>query len=125
MTATPARIGFIVQATRSVVAADAAVKTKYGELARDTKDEPVETYFDSTTDAQALANERLGFLKVDRRRFRQTVRGVLDITGAYAFNQVLPAVTVIDDERQANLSAVVVDIAIDPLNERTDVICWG
>jgi hypothetical protein len=125
MTATPARIGFITQATRSVVASDTAVKTKYGELARDTKDEPVETYFDSVVDAQLVATERLTLLKADRRRFKQTVRGVLDLAGSFSFAQVLPTVTVIDDERQANLPALVVDIAIDPLNERTDVICWG
>lgn len=125
MVATPARIGFITKATRSVLASDGLVTTKYGALARDTKDEPFETYFDSMTDAQAVLNERFNLLKSDRKRYKQTARGVLDLAGTFAYTTTVPTVTVIDDERQANLSALVVEIAIDPLNERSEVTSWG
>jgi len=125
MVATPARIGFISKATRSVLATDGLVTTKYGQLARDTKDEPIDTYFDSLTDANAVLNERFNLLKADRRRFKQTVRGVLDVNSTFAYTQTVPTVTVVDDERLANLSALMVEIAVDPLNDRTEVISWG
>jgi hypothetical protein len=80
MTATPARIGFVTQEFRSALPTpDTAVKTKYGELARDTADGGdgiVETFFDDPADALVLATERLNLLKADRRRFKQDARGI-------------------------------------------------
>jgi hypothetical protein len=125
MVATPVRIGFITKATRSVLATDGLVTTKYGQLARDTKDEPFETYFDSMTDTQAVLGARFTLMSADRRRFNQTVRGVIDLAGVFNYTLTTPAVTVIDDERQANLPAMCTELGIDPLNERSLVQSWG
>lgn len=125
MTATASRIGFVLQATRNVVASDSAVKTKYGELARDTGDTPVETFFDSTTDAQAMANERLTLLKADRRRFRQEVRGIQSFTGALDYSQTTPAVAVIDDERSASHNAAIVELSVSYGDGKTTLQTWG
>lgn len=125
MTATAARIAFVLEATRNVVASDTAVKTRYGELARDTGDEPVETFFDSTADAQAMANERMALLKADRRRFRQEVRGVLSFTGSLDYSQTTPAATVIDDERSASHNAAIVELSISYGEGKTALQTWG
>lgn len=129
MTATPARIGFVTHEWRRSVASDAAVKTKYGEAARDTGDkegELVETFFDDPADALVMATERLNLLKADRRRFRQEVNEVLSFTGALDFSQVTPAATVIDDERSANHAAAIVEIpAVDFGSNKTTVVTWG
>jgi hypothetical protein len=125
MVATPARIAFVTQEFRTVVASDAAVKTKYGDKARDTKEQPFETFFDSTSDAQTMANERLALLKADRRRFRQDVRGVLSFTDALAFTQKTPAATVIDDERAANHAAAIVEVSVSYGDNKTTLQTWG
>jgi hypothetical protein len=128
MVATSARIGLITQRWRIVESSDTAVKTKYGELARDTADrdgEPVETFFDSPADAQVLSDARLALLKPDRRRFRIDARGVQTFTGALDFTQVTPTATVIDDERAANFPAAIVDIAVDLGGEKTSFTAWG
>lgn len=125
MPATPSRIAFITQPTRNVVASDAAVKTKYGELARDTKDEPVDSYFDVVADAQALANERLALLKADRRMMQMAARGVVNFTAGLDYSQTTPAIRAIDDERGANFVGAIVDIGIDFLSDRTSITAWG
>lgn len=125
MPATAARIGFITQEFRNVAASDAAVKTLYGELARDTGEDPVETFFDSTADAQAMADERLVLLKADRRRFRMEAKGVQSFTGTLDFSQVTPAATVIDDERAANHSAAIVEVSVDLGGDKTTFVTWG
>jgi hypothetical protein len=125
MVATPARIGFVMQEFRSVVSSDAAVQTKYGNQARDTADTPIESFFDSTTDAQTVNDARLVLLKADRRRFKQDSRGVQTLTGALDISQVTPAVTVIDDERQANHNAAMVEIAVDLGGDSTTITSWG
>lgn len=125
MTATAARIGFVTQPTRNVVASDAAVKTKYGDQARDTKAQPIESFFDSATDAQALVNERLTLLKADRRRFRQEVQGILSFTGTLDFSQTTPAATVIDDERAASHNAAIVAPSVSYGDGKTTIESWG
>jgi hypothetical protein len=129
MVATPARIGFVTQQFRSALPTpDSAVKTKYGELARDTadlNDSIVESFFDSVADALVLATERLNLLKADRRRFKQDARGIQSFTGGLDFTQVTPAVTVIDDERGASHAAAVVEVQVDLTGEKTSFISWG
>jgi hypothetical protein len=125
VTATPARIGFVTQEFRSAVSSDAAVKTKYGNLARDTADEPIESFFDSTTDAQTVNDARLVLLKADRRRFVQVTRGIQTFASALDFSQTTPAVNVIDDERQANHNGAIVEIAVDLGGEKTTITSWG
>lgn len=124
MPATPARIGFITQPYRVATAGpDEAVKQKYGSLARDTT-EPLPTFFDSISDTQTICDERHTLLKADRRRFQQAVNGE-DFGLSLDYEQVTPTVTVIDDERAANLPASIVDFTVDLENGRTTVITWG
>lgn len=126
MPATPARIAFVTQAARSVVWTDAAVKTRYGAAARDTKDEPVETFFDSTADAQTYANQRGALLGGNARRFLVTVTGILSFTGALDYSQSLPGVKIVDDEKLANLNAVITGVpSLDYQTGRTTLACWG
>ncbi|MEA3044590.1 MAG: hypothetical protein QOH47_2428 [Sphingomonadales bacterium] len=124
MPATADRIGFIRQQFREVVASDDAIKTRYGEDARDTGAEPVETFFDSIADAQIMCDQRFKLLKRDRRRFRTTVNSIVDFTGALDFSQVTPAATVIDSERGANLVGSIVEITQDHDKDRTSFVTW-
>lgn len=124
MPATPSRIGFITQAYRIVTAGpDTGVRTLYGNIARDTP-EPLPTYFDSTADAQAMADERLNLLKVQRSLLiaqidgNETAAAIDPATG-------LPTVRVIDDEQDRNGLALVVGFAIDMENERSTLTNWG
>lgn len=125
MVATASRIGFVTQQYRTVVSSDAAVTTRYGELARDTGDEPIESFFDSPADAQVVNDARLVLLKGSRRRFRMDARGVQTFTGSMDLSQVTPTVTVIDDERSANLPAACVEVSVDPGGEKTTFANWG
>ena len=65
MPATPARIGFILQEFRKVTVESPGVVTKYGDAAR-TSDDPVETFFNTTADALAMAQERQDLLALVR-----------------------------------------------------------
>lgn len=129
MTATPARIGFVTQQWRSALPTPlTAVKTKYGELARDTADldtKLIESYFDNVADALVLASARLTLLSGDRRRFVQESRGVQSFTGSLDFSQVTPAVNVIDDDRLANHNAATVEISVDLGGDKTTITSWG
>lgn len=136
MTATPARIGFVTQEFRSVVSIDSAVQTKYGNLARNSSTQttagdpnatgsPVETFFESTADAQVISDARLTLLKGDRRRFVQDSRGVQSFTGGLDFSQVTPTVQVTDDLRGASHLAATVEISVDLGGEKTKFISWG
>lgn len=128
MPASAARIGFVTREFRTAVASDAAVKTAYGEAARDTADddgEPVETFFESVDDAASIAAERLTLLKANRRRFRHDVAELLTFTGSLDFSQATPAVTVSDTERGASHDAAVVEIALRFADDQTTLITWG
>jgi hypothetical protein len=125
MVATPDRVGFVLNEFRSAVATDATVKTKYGDAARDTKTDPITTYFDSVEDAQAMDDERLALLSPDRRRFRQDLAGILSFTGPLDYSQATPTVRVIDEERMADHRAAVVEIGIDFAANRTTIASWG
>jgi hypothetical protein len=124
MPATATRIGFVTQATRNVVASDSAVTTKYGALARDTRDEPIESFFDDTADAQAMLDERFALLKADRRRFQVALSGVE--TGlALDYSQAAPAATLIDAERAMNGACAIVEIGVDFGANKSILTVWG
>lgn len=125
MTATAARIGFVTQEFRTVVASDAAVKTKYGSKARDTGEDVIESFFDDTADAEIMAAERLALLSPDRRRFLLDVNETLSFTGDLDFTQSTPAVNVIDDERSADHDAAIVEIGVDFGKYATTLVTWG
>jgi len=124
MPATAFRIGFITQEFRTVTAGpDSTVDTKYGKLARKTE-EPLETYFDDVADAQSICNARKTLLSADRRRFQQSVSGEGFVLGL-GYNLTTPAVTVVDTERLANLTAIVVEAGVDFESEKSVVTTWG
>jgi hypothetical protein len=124
MPATPARIGFITQDYRVVTSGpDTAVQAKYGSMARNT-DDPLPTFFDAVADTQAICDARHTLLKADRRRFSQKISGESFGLGL-AYQQTTPAVTVVDTERSANLSAAIVEMSVDFESETTTVTTWG
>jgi len=124
MPATASRIGFITQEFRTVTSGpDTSVDNKYGKLARKT-DTPVETFFDAINDAQAICDARKALLSADRRRFQQSVSGEGFVLGL-GYNLTTPAVTVVDTERLANLTAIVVEAGVDFESEKSVVTTWG
>lgn len=125
MVATAAQIGFVIEQYRTAVAKDDDVHTAYGDKARNTKDEPVETFFEDVADAAVIAAERLSLLSADRRRFRQDVNEALDFSGALDFSQATPAATVIDDERGANHAAAIVEATVRDGEGKTTLVTWG
>lgn len=112
MPATAGRLGFMTKDVRHAVAGpDAAVTTRYGDTARDTK-EPLECFFDHVADAIAVAQERLDLLSSDRRCLTVEISGAK--TGlALIYNLVIPIVRVIDEEKAVDLNAAIVDLASD------------
>lgn len=123
MTATAARIGFITQEWRKAISTTSSVATRYGALARET-DDPIETFFDSVTDAQAVANARQTLLSAERRRFRVDLTEVEDIM-ALTYSSAVPLVTYVDTERGANMTAIVSEIVIDFDRQSAELTVWG
>lgn len=123
MPATPARIGFILQEFRKVTVETASVATKYGDQARDS-DDPVETFFDSASDALAMAQERQDLLDADRRQFRATAVG-LDEALALDYSAITPTVRVVDSELAADQDAIVVELSVDFGRDRQAITAWG
>ena len=124
MAATPERIGFITTDLRRAIEGPAsAVVSKYGELARDTK-EPVPTFFDSVEDAAIIAAERMTLLSADRRRFVMEVADneiVLDLN----YQQTIPSAAVIDRELKADFTGIIAEIEVDLSKGKSTVMVWG
>lgn len=124
MPATPSRIGFITQEFRTSTAGpDATVAALYGNAARDT-DAAIETFFDSQSDAQAMADERLELLKIQRSLVKVSVQGE-DTAASLSFATLLPTVRVIDDEQDRSATALVVGVGIDMKTGRSTLDTWG
>lgn len=124
MPATTARIAFVSQEFRTVLRTDSGVTTKYGSLARNSGENPVETFFDDEADATAMATERFALLKGDRRLFTVEIAAALDFAGIFAFNLAAPAVTLIDDEK--GVSGTYAVTAIDGSTRGTTTLkLWG
>lgn len=123
MTATPARIGFIEHEFRTVTATDTLAKDKYGNLARQS-DDPIETFFDNTVDAQAVCNARQSLLGGDRRRFRVGAKGLAEIM-ALSYSKAIPIVRYEDEERDCFRSMLVGDITFDFAKNSVTMTLWG
>jgi hypothetical protein len=124
MPATPARIGFITQEYRVATAGpNTAVRALYGNKAR-TADQPIETFFDTVADAQAMANERLALLEVQRSILTVAIDQI-DPATALDPSLLLPTVRVIDTEQDRNLQALVVGFSIDMNTDRSVFETWG
>lgn len=127
MPATPSRIAFIKQGFRSVILESATVQARFGPLARDTLDQPMETYFEDMDDVNTIAAERFALLSGERRRFDVTLGTMLNFSGGLAFSQVTPTVTLIDDEKVASgRTCIVTEIAAHDYEAgRTRLGVWG
>lgn len=129
MPATPERIAFITQPFRKAIAGpDAIVAAAFGDLARETPaDDPVETFFDSVADAQAMANARLALMKESRGRFDVDLAGEAGINFARSldYSQVTPCGTVIDPDRNVDRPAAVAQIRIDLRSGKAGLLMWG
>lgn len=125
MPAEPDRIGFILGPYRSVVVEDADAAADYGDDARDTKDEPVETWFDSLADAEAIGVERIGLIGVGKRRFRTVMAGIQTPAGTLDYSQTLPAINLIDTEKSADVDGVAVEFGWDFAKKQTTIVTWG
>lgn len=123
MPATPARIGFILQEFRKVTVETGSVATKYGDAAR-ISDDPVETFFDSTSDALAMAQERQDLLDADRRQFRAVANGLTEAL-ELDYSATTPTVRVTDSELVADQDAIVVELSIDFGQNRQSITAWG
>lgn len=124
MPAAPSRIGFITSEFRVITAGpNGAVSALYGNKARDTA-EPLVTYFDSTDDAQSVADERLAILQVQRSLVPVSIDQV-DPAADLDFDLILPTVRIIDDEQDRNSPALVVGLTIDMNTDRSLLETWG
>lgn len=120
MTATPARIGFILEEVRTVTAENATVASRYGNLARrDT--EPVPVFFDNVADAQAVADERLALLSPSRRRFDSGVQGLDE---ALALPRAATART-IDAQASLDKLMLVSNVEFDFARQTATLETWG
>lgn len=125
MTATATRIGFIQNRFRRVIAETASAKTRHGEFARET-DDPVETFFDNTADAQLVANARQALLSPERRRFQVAVAGADAGMGLSYASGTCPLATYTDPERDVSgMQAIIADITIDFANQTSSFSIWG
>lgn len=123
MPATFARSAFIRQEFRRVTATTLSMQTRYGNLAR-SSDDPVVTYFDSTTDAQVIATARQSLLGAERRRFRVTVNDTKDAL-ALTYSPQVPLSTYVDTERSANATMIISDMVIDLEKQTATFTLWG
>lgn len=124
MPATPERMMLVQTEFRTVVAGpDAMVVSKYGDAARDNKDELIETFFHSTDDAQIFADERLSLLSRDAVRCDVAVQG--EETGlALALGGVVTT-TLIDRDRAINRAMIVTSARINFGKTATQLGIWG
>lgn len=125
MTATPARIGFITRPYRPVVVINAAVEAAFGDDARDTKDEPVETWFVNPAHTTAIGNERMALVGVTgRRRAISSIKEIIPIPSAN-YQSVTPTVRVLDAEKDLDAVQSVVEFGLDLGSNETTIVSWG
>ena len=123
MPATPARIGFIQQEFRRVVSETAAIKTRFGDLARESED-PVETFFDSETDAQVIATARQALLGTERRRFIASTNSVDEVL-AVPLGGDVPIAHYVDDERACDRNMLLSEVTVDLGRGSANLTVWG
>lgn len=123
MVATPAQIGFVMEEWRRVVASSGTVKDRYGDLARESED-PIETFFENTADAQKVADARQALLSKERRRFTVQVAGVQELLELSA-SGTIPIARYIDQLRGVNRPGLVCDFSIDLAGNKAGCTVWG
>lgn len=126
MPATAARAGFVLEEYRSIVWENPNVRTLYGKVARDTKDQPVPTFFDNMSSVQAIVNERAALLGQHARGFRVTVGKLIDLEITADMQESLPGARVESNELAASFDCAVIAIdSYDTENDRTVLTTWG
>lgn len=127
MPATPERIAFVTKPFRLATAGpDAGVVAAYGTKARtDDADDPAETFFAATADADAMADERLALLSASRRRFPTTLANGADFALDLDNSQTVPVAQVIDPRGDADLPALITKVRVDLATGKTSVEAWG
>lgn len=125
MLATAARIALISQPTRNVVASAPTMKTLFGSAARDTGAEPVATFFQSTTDAQQAASERITLIGTPRRRHAITVGDIKNVEYLAASQTHVRTVRVVDSELGVDSLALVGSVTPDLENNQIVITTWG
>lgn len=123
MPATAARIGFIQTEFRRVTATTPAAQTRHGTLARQSED-PVETFFDNTADAQVVCAARQALLSTERRRFRLAATGIDEVL-ALSYTGAVPIGRYRDSERAVDCKVLVSEIAIDLGKHSAMLTVWG
>lgn len=124
MPATPARIGFVLQAFRRATAETPGVTERHGSLAR--RDiEPQETFFDLAADALVIAEQRQELLSKERRRFAVTVRGLEQALGLPLAGPDLPQARYIDELRGVDRNVMVAEIGFDFGKQTASLVVWG
>ncbi|HUD28943.1 MAG TPA: hypothetical protein VMQ93_08740 [Novosphingobium sp.] len=129
MTATPTRIGFVIEPYRRAVSQTPAVATRHGNLARESAD-PIDSYFASVAVAQVRADERQALLSPDRRLFSaitpdvEAMLPLLDVDDEEN-DGALPTVRYIDTERGIDMSAIVAEVVIDTEAHAATIKFWG
>jgi hypothetical protein len=125
MTATPARIGFVMQPVRRATAETPAVFARHGALARK-DDEPVETFFENVADAEIVARERQALMSPERRRFAVMVTGLDQMLEAGIDTPaVLPKSRYIDEHRGVDREVVVAELGFDFARQAATIVVWG
>jgi len=123
VSASAARIGFILNPFRRAISETTDAKTKFGSQARQSED-PVETFFDNIGDADVMADERQALLSPVRRRFDVSVSG-LDEVMSLTYAQTVPVTQYIDPERLVDRPALIGDIVIDLGKQTAKLNVWG
>lgn len=123
MPATPSRIGFIQQEWRRATAETALPKTIFGNLARES-DDPIETFFDSVTDAQTVANARQDLLSGLRRRFAVSFAGV-DTMLSVSQGSAIVLADYVDTRRDVSRKVAIAEVTIDLGRDSSAATIWG
>jgi hypothetical protein len=124
VSATPARIAFIMQEWRHVQLEDATARARYGKLARESAD-PLETFFDSVSDAQTMATARMGLLATERRRFSVRAGGLDEALALNLLSGTIPVATFVDAEKDANRPTLIAEIGFDFAKQQMQFTLWG
>jgi hypothetical protein len=123
MTATPARIGFILNQYRRVIAERPDMKARHGALARESED-PIETDFDDLAHAELMAEERADLLSAERLRLSFNTN---DALAAFDMNYHggVPVVQMVDTQRRIDRPGLIAEITFDLGNDSAAYLVWG
>lgn len=125
MTATSARIGFVLEPYRRAVAETAGTAARHGNLARETSD-PIESWFAAVADAQTRADARQALLSVDRRMFEVKISGrdAETVLGLLSYTTV-PLARYVDEERDLDMPVIIASATVDIESQSASLKVWG